>query len=176
MTIAQIIKKELSKASIEKTEKEKINALKTEQRQQRLQKWLDEIQKLFEKIKKLLIDNGLSTESFKFYHIEIDEENYGKYKAPVLEAVIGNNTLYFRPVGTAIISALGRIDITSNVRGAETIKLVADIEQKTAKRNLNEILNKDWKWYVYPGKGTEGGYAFDEEGLSRVLTIFFGEK
>jgi hypothetical protein len=176
MTLAQIINKELSKARLDKEKKEKIDALNLEQRKQRLQKWLNETDNLFEKIKKMLTDNGLSPDAIRFNDIEIEEEIYGKYKIPALEAEIGNNILFFQPIGTSIISALGRIDITSNIRGAQTIKLIADIEQKTTKRSEKNILSMDWKWYVYPGRGTEGGYPFDEEGFSKILTIFFGEK
>ncbi len=48
--------------------------------------------------------------SIHFYDVTLREEHIGKYSMDVLELDLGEHSVLFRPVGTNIIGAYGRVD------------------------------------------------------------------
>lgn len=83
--------------------------------------------------------------------IEIKEEHMGVYNAPLLELVIGTESIKITPVGRLIIGASGRIDINSFL-------------------NRFIVLHHSEKGWIYRNEGHQGCFQqFTEESFTKML-------
>ena len=135
---------------------------------QRKAKWLDELDKLNAFIRTSLMGAGVPENDISFFDKTIQEETLGIYTAKGIEVRIGNAVVRFTPVGSVLIGAYGRVDISStNVRGG-TVKLIADASHSDATQANIPSYQLDWEWFVYPNRSRSGGYSLDEEGLAKA--------
>ncbi len=137
-------------------------------------KWLDEIGKLNIFIHDCLVGAGVSENDISFFDKTIQEEALGVYTAKGIEARIGDAIVKFTPVGSVLIGAFGRVDVSStNARGG-TVKLIADASHSDSTQANTPSYQLDWEWSVYPNRSRSGGYSLDEEGLAKALESVLG--
>jgi len=83
--------------------------------------YLNALYKRFEEALKKYTADGKIVISYD--EIEITEENVGTYKAPKMIISFGNDHIILKPIGTFLIAAKGRVDMTGR-RGTVKIVLV----------------------------------------------------
>jgi hypothetical protein len=98
-------------------------------RKNQIQKWNQEIQKLYTQVEQWL----KSSIQKKYVTVEkkpivLEEENLGKYNVESLEIHIGKGKIIFEPIGMLIIGARGRIDVTGPYGRKEMLLLLGDNE------------------------------------------------
>ncbi len=139
--------------------------------QARRVKWLDALEKLFDRIQRELIFAGVDPNHIQDTHHTITEESLGTYDAPGLLVQIGTGRVTFTPVGSVIIGGYGRVDVYGP-RGE--VKLIAgDIDPFHDPEQETPSHQREWTWLAYPDKA-RNGFALDQEGLAKVLELVLG--
>lgn len=83
--------------------------------------WLDSLEKLFEQVKLYLKDYCDSGKmELESRLVQLSEEDIGVYDAPQLVIKVGGNHATLTPVGTMLVGAWGRVDM-SGVAGEERL-------------------------------------------------------
>lgn len=141
----------------------------------RRNKWLAELTNLMSDIKTWLSNAGIPSDLFESRKESIHEETLGRYSATGLRVRIGTALVTFRPIGSILIGAYGRVDVFSDQPGTPTVKLIADLEPSHATESETSPLTHPWIWLVYPGRQPGGGERLNENSLARVLAIVLGE-
>lgn len=141
----------------------------------RRDKWLTELDGVLRKIESWLLAGGVSADEMKRFELEISEEALGRYSATGLSVCIGDAVVTFRPMGSVLIGACGRIDVTSDQRGTPSVKLIAEFVPDAEPSTQRPSCERDWVWRAYPGHASDGGFFLSEEGLARVLAVVLGE-
>ena len=129
--------------------------------EERRERWLAELSELNNFIRNTLTDAGVPEDSIQTFDISIQEDPLGPYQATGLVARIGNAEVRFTPIGTMMIGAYGRVDVTSSNPRARTVRLVADASPQDG----------SWTWSAYPERGGSGDIPLDQEGLAVVLEM-----
>lgn len=138
----------------------------------RRDKWLSELNLVLTRIKDWLLAGGLTETDFESFEVDLNnEETLGRYQATGLRVRVGAALVTFRPVGSVLIGACGRIDVTSDQPGTPSVKLIAE-PAAAGHRPCDE---QDWVWLIYPGRTPAGGFPLDEDSLVTVLAVVLGE-
>jgi hypothetical protein len=88
--------------------------------------WVRSVQSLYELVEELLRDSIVSGDvTISRFDAQVTEDFVGTYSIPVLEVVIGNERVEFRPKGVTVIGASGRVDIRGE---RDTVTLLRDEE------------------------------------------------
>lgn len=127
--------------------------------EERKERWLIELSELNKFIRDSLTDAGVPNEAIQTFDVSIQEDSLGQYRATGLVARIGDAEVRFTPIGSMMIGACGRVDVTSSNPIARTVRLVADVSPQ----------DSAWTWSAYPEQGRAGDISFDKEGLAVVL-------
>lgn len=135
----------------------------------RKDKWLDELDKLNVFIRASLMGAGVPKNDISFFDKAIQEETLGAYTAKGIEARIGDAIVRFTPVGSVLIGALGRVDVSSTHARGGTVRLIADAAHSDLTQANTPSYQLDWEWSVYPNRSRSAGYSLDEEGLAKAL-------
>lgn len=133
---------------------------------QRKERWLAELSELNDFVRNTLISVGVPEENIQNFDVGIQEERLGRYQARGLIVRIGDAEVRFTPVGSMLIGACGRVDVSSSSGRGITVKLVADAPSQVA----------PWTWAAYTERGHLGGTALDEDGLAKVLETVLGHR
>ena len=131
---------------------------------QRKERWLAELSELNNFVRNTLISVGVPEEDIRSFDVAIQEDRLGRYQARGLVVRIGDAEVRFTPVGSMLIGACGRVDVSSSSGRGRTVKLVADAPSQDA----------PWTWSAYTERGRLGGIALDEDGLAKVLETVLG--
>ncbi len=167
MTLAELIDRQKTKAKGQQTPP-------VDWRLRRV-KWLTELDGALQRIENWLAAGGVAASEMERFALEINEETLGRYGATGLRVCIGNAVVTFRPIGTVLIGACGRIDVTSDQPGTPSVKLIAEFAPGGAPSSGRPSYERDWVWLVYPGQAADGGFALSEDGLARLLAVVLGE-
>ena len=93
-------------------------------REEKLAAWKNELAKLYASMKEWLkpyIDSGKVR--IEPHTVELVEEYLGRYEAPALSIFIGNNEVIAEPVGSILIGAKGRVDLSGPRRTSRFVLL-----------------------------------------------------
>lgn len=161
MTLAELIQRQKEKARTAQ------NPLDWRVRKE---KWLAELEKLLTAIETWLLAAGVRTDEMQRFSQEINEETLGRYTANGLRVRIGAAVVTFRPIGSVLIGAYGRIDVTSDLPSTPRVKLIADVI------DVGNPYEQDWHWLVYPGRMAGAPFSLDEEELAHILAVVLGEE
>ncbi|QVL50118.1 MAG: hypothetical protein KFB96_06545 [Thiocapsa sp.] len=134
----------------------------------RKEKWLNELGMLLSGIQEKLVSAGVPSADIHSTENSLNEEYLGQYDAPGLVIHIGGNEVVFKPKGSRVMGAFGRVDVLGP-RGRA--RLIADVEEGDSS---DEPLDREWQWYVYPEHGRKGHFLFDEDSLVPLLEIVLG--
>lgn len=144
----------------------------------RREEWVLNLDKFYDGIQSFLnsfIKKGKITIEFK--EIELTEEHIGTYKTKSATILIGNYTILLRPIGTTLIAAKGRVDMTG-AYGKVKFVLVPESANKPqisamisteymtkreteARENGNE--KSDWVWKIATSPPAIRYLLLDEE-------------
>lgn len=138
----------------------------------RREKWLAELNDLLQRIEAWLCQGGVSQDEIEHFSLEISEEPLGRYIATGLRVQIGAAVVTFRPMGSVLIGACGRIDVNSDQPSTPSVKLIAELSESTTEKPSYE---QGWDWLVYSGRAADAGFSLDEESLAKVLAVVLGE-
>jgi hypothetical protein len=141
----------------------------------RRDKWLSELNLVLTRIKGWLLAGGLTATDFELFEVDLNEETLGRYQATGLHVRVGAALVTFRPVGSVLIGACGRIDVTSDQPGTPSVKLIAEPATRSEDAAYRPVDQQDWVWRVYPGRTPSGGFPLDEDSLVTVLAVVLGE-
>lgn len=166
MTLAELIQRQKEKARIAQSPLDW---------RVRKEKWLAELEKLLTAIETWLLAAGVRTDEMQRFSQEINEETLGRYTANGLRVRIGAAVVTFRPIGSVLIGACGRIDVSSDQPGTPSVKLIAEPAPNAEPATGRPSWEQDWVWLVYPGRAADAGFSLDEEGLASVLASVLGE-
>lgn len=167
MTLAELIERQKQKAQSEQ-------AIPMDWRLRR-EKWLTELAGILQRIEAWLRQGGVSQDEIERFPLEISEETLGRYTATGLRVQIGAAVVTFRPIGSVLIGACGRIDVSSDQPGTPGVKLIAEPAPNAEPATGRPSWEQDWVWLVYPGRAAAAGFSLDEEGLASVLAVVLGE-
>jgi hypothetical protein len=81
--------------------------------EKRREEWIHNLDEFYKKINSFLnsfIEKGKI--SIEFQDIELTEEHIGTYETKSATIFIGDHTIRLRPIGTTLIAAKGRVDMT----------------------------------------------------------------
>jgi hypothetical protein len=88
--------------------------------------WVRSIQHLYDRVEELLADSIAAKDvAVRKFDADITEEFLGTYSVPVLDLIVGNERVEFRPKGITVIGASGRVDILGD---GDTVTLLRDRE------------------------------------------------
>ncbi|MCP4345706.1 MAG: hypothetical protein GY795_09295 [Desulfobacterales bacterium] len=121
--------------------------------------WIDQVSRLYEDIEKWLktyIEKDYI--SLHFYELSLFEENIGKYDISVLELDLGEPSVVFRPVGTNIIGADGRVDVYMNGHLSDKKMLI-----------LREEKEQIFQWELWDTTDKNDRKPFDHEAFEKIL-------
>jgi len=102
--------------------------------------WLSRYNSLLEEVEshfKPMVEKGLLSVSRSDY--PIDEEEVGRYSAPALKILVGNQEFRIEPMGTLLIGAFGRVDIRYYNKNESAMLLLTG----------DSIASSEWKM-LYP--------------------------
>lgn len=133
---------------------------------ERKERWLAELSALNDFVRNTLVSVGVPEENIQSFDVRIQEDRLGQYQARGLIVRIGDADVRFTPVGSMLIGAFGRVDVSSSSGRGTTVKLVADAPSQDA----------PWTWDAYTERGHVGGIALDEDGLAKVLETVLGHR
>lgn len=133
---------------------------------QRKERWLAELAKLNDFVRNTLIGVGVPEGNIQSLDVAIQEDRLGRYQASGLVVGIGDAEVRFTPVGSMLIGACGRVDVSSSSGRGITVKLVADASPQDG----------PWSWAAYTERGRLGGTSLDEDGLAKVLETVLGHR
>ncbi len=167
MTLAEIVSRQQERAATVADE--------VPHWQARRDKWLEEINRLFTDITDWLQQAGVGADAIKNTQQTVYEERLGHYSTPVLTVTIGLHRVTFRPKGTFLMGAYGRIDATSDQPDTPIIKLVADVDLTWAATPDTPAHDQDWQWLIYPGGARPGGGRLSQDTFTSLMALLLGE-
>lgn len=100
--------------------------------------WIKAVRELFDQITgwlKPLIESGSLRAARS--HISCEEQDLGPYKIEALELQLASKKMTFKPVGTVLIGAWGRIDVTGPTGKAALLLLNTDKSAPPKERRLH---------------------------------------
>ncbi|WP_022654495.1 hypothetical protein [Aquaspirillum serpens] len=168
MTLAELIARQKDKAK-----NVEIDAVDWRLRRD---KWLAELDGTLQRIEAWLRQSGMSEDEIEHFSLEINEETLGRYTATGLRVQIGAAVVTFRPIGSVLIGACGRIDVVSDQPGTPSVKLIAECTPSSDDSGHRSSHERDWGWLVYLGRGVKASFPLDQEGLAKLLAIVLGEE
>ncbi|CAM2157851.1 conserved protein of unknown function [Pararobbsia alpina] len=110
----------------------------------RLEKWLYELNELFNAIEAALIRAGLESKNILNVRKEMHEEFVGSYSFRRLSVFVGEVPIVFDPVATIVFGGFGRVDVRCGAGRTRLIAIDKD-EDPDTKIPLDQ---RDWKWVV----------------------------
>lgn len=135
----------------------------------RRDKWLQELELLYSRIRSMLLAAGLEDEALRTTSYDLREEKLGAYTAPGLDIQLPAGTVHFTPIASVILGGYGLVTVTGPDKRT-AVKLVADDrDENRPAEDETPSYERDWEWRVYPRAGTRNSFALDEEGLRKVL-------
>ncbi len=168
MTLADLVQRQREK--VVNSQKEKIDWTA------RRDKWLLELQKLYTVIQTWLHENGLESDAFERFEVEIEEEDLGRYTATGLRVRFGPALVTFRPFASVLIGACGRVDVYSDVPQTQRVRLVAEVTKHLATKDDRPVHEREWSWIVYPRGAHDENFSLCEKGLAKALALVLGER
>jgi hypothetical protein len=141
--------------------------------------WIQQVHELFNQIEgwlRPLIDSGPVT--FSRTKIQLDEEDLGRYSIDSLELWLSGRKLTFKPVGTMLIGAFGRIDISGPNGKAVLLLRSTDDKVQAHERRAHAA------WFISPPAPAPGVRVsprskpeprqFDLDSFQQMFTDLFG--
>lgn len=136
--------------------------------ERRKAKWLDELDGVLTTLYRLFLDAGLDPDAILETTHAMEENEMGSYSAPGLQVTLPAAKISFIPVASSVIGGFGRIDAVETTR-AVSARLIAQAPDMECDDDRIAPYYRPWLWKVYPGRGAQGGYPFDEAGLLLLL-------
>ena len=124
--------------------------------------WLRELEKLFVSMEDHLRPFAHEIE-FERNPIQLKEDDLGTYDAEELTLTIGHDKIVAKPVGTRLIGARGRVDL-SGPRTTLKIVLLGDGKPTETKRAETDGVAEDSSYFRVSGKVEEAGWY-----IARIL-------
>ena len=115
--------------------------------------WLDCLDHLYSQITDIL--TPYSQIKISYTSIWISEEFIGRYKARQMTLSIGRDTITFRPIGTNLIAAKGRVDVTGR-NGKKARLVLVDAKAKKPSDQIKVIIS-------FPGQGPKSPEKREED-------------
>lgn len=114
-------------------------------------KWISEIAKLYDQIKKWLAPlEKDAIVRYSTWTTTLQEDYIGSYQIDVLTLLVGKQRVEFRPKGTLIIGANGRVDVQGP-------------------RAVRTIVLQDGQWFIVERSPRVKTRPFDKDSLETVL-------
>lgn len=129
-----------------------------------LSEWEKNLEELYATISEFMASYiDADTVRLEYEKIELNEEFSGPYRVRQMNLAIGNSIITFKPIGTILIGAKGRVDVSGplgkgrlvlmNERvkfASELIKinLIVDGETDEAKTTSEQIDSINWVWKI----------------------------
>lgn len=126
--------------------------------------WVEHVVSLFDDMTRwaeALRDEGIVDEIHRS-EISISEDMLGSYAAPRLVVSLRRRETRFTPVGTLLLGAVGRIDVSGSGGSARLILAVPEGMDPSAYRNAS-------RWYVSERPAGVALIPLDEEAFVRLL-------
>jgi hypothetical protein len=119
--------------------------------------WLDHLRELYNQIESFLVEYIKAGEiKFHYRDIDLNEENIGSYRAPVMILKIGRQEITMTPVGTLLIGSKGRVDVEGPTGRAHLLLVNSQASGPTMKVRISiggnseppalEAAPKEIKW------------------------------
>jgi len=146
--------------------------------------WLAYLEKLYTIFEECLSEYAKKgVVAIQYQDIEISEENIGVYPARSMIIKLGNEQIKLKPIGTNLIGAKGRVDITGRVGSAMLI--LVDSRMKSASDHIkisvnigNTTIKKEepkaeqpiaWEWKFVSAPPTRKYQPVNEETIYSVI-------
>lgn len=129
--------------------------------QLQLEEWEAALENLYEKISEYMNDYTKEEQAAITYRkVQLNEEFSGPYEAKEMLLKVGTSTITFTPIGTMLIGAKGRVDVTGTRGSARLVFMSRDIErasqmfkvtvevvgQSSAAVDEPQSVQVDWTW------------------------------
>ena len=132
--------------------------------------WICSLDDLFKQIISWLREAGLEKENLELGAKDLSEETLGRYTAPTLSVhVAAGLVIDFNPVASVIIGGYGRVDVTAR-RGLQKIMLIATDADERKKPRETPSYERQWTWCIFEPGNSRRPTAFDQAGLTDLLT------
>ncbi len=146
--------------------KEQEVAVSTIDWEQEKLRWIQYIDKFYSRVEEWLVPyKAKDLLQYSFEEIMLSEENIGDYKTRRLRLEISNDSVVFKPVGTNLIGAFGRIDMVGkngtikfllvdkdSTGPSVSVKIIHsnDLEKTTKVETSKKEIELAWKIIVPP--------------------------
>lgn len=140
---------------------------------ERREKWRLELDSLYSRLRQWLHDANLPEECIEQSQQLIREENLGEYFAAALVFTLGNEQIHLQPVGTLLVGALGRVDMSARRPASPLFHIIADFSAEPDS-NLIEFshqsaLEQDWQWFIAPSSAKYRSQPLSSESFAAAL-------
>ena len=97
---------------------------------QRIQEWKSHLDALYSHIRNYMAPYvAKKTAEINLVDIELNEESIGPYNVQQMLLKIGRSTIFFKPAGTMIIGAVGRVDVVGPRGTVRLVVVDSDVTQ-----------------------------------------------
>jgi hypothetical protein len=146
--------------------------------------WLAYLEKLYTIFEECLSEySKKGIVAIEYQDIEIIEENIGTYQARSMIIKLGNEQIKLKPIGTNLIGAKGRVDITGRV--GSVMLILVDSRMKSASDHIKITVNIgntpikkeepkaeqpiEWEWKFVSAPPTRKYQPVNEETIYSVI-------
>ncbi|MBI5885697.1 MAG: hypothetical protein HZB85_03850 [Deltaproteobacteria bacterium] len=137
--------------------------------------WIESIKEFYAKVSEWLKPFGDKIKIDKTLHVELNDEYFGRYVVQALELYIFGEKVTFKPIGSMLIGAKGRIDM---IGPYATVRFVYVEEDVAVPKNIvtqdKPIPRFEWKIATDPPKIRL--LRIDEDSFSDALLKVIGQK